>query len=134
MMDLRALAVAQLPEGAFLRRDRGAALFVTNAPAKGWQGEIDGFSVENDGALAHLTPDAQTMQACDFEPDRLALELERFKGASDEAVAIFAACMKCADAPDEATFEKCDRLLRQAAAKAMRSGGGEGLSVAGGRK
>ena len=127
MTDLRALVAAQLPGGAFLRRDRGTALYVTNAPAKGWQGKIDGFSVEQNGALARLTPDAGTMQACGFAPDRLAVELERFRGASDAATVIFAACMKCAEAPDETGFDRCDRMLRQAAAQAMRAGGGEGL-------
>lgn len=127
MTDLRALAAAQLPEGAFLRRDRGDALYVTNAPAKGWSGNIEGFTVVTDGILARLTPDEHTIKTCDFAPDRLAHELERFNGFSDEAIAIFTACVKCAEAPDEIAFEKCDRMLRQAAAKAMRGGGGDGF-------
>lgn len=127
MTDLRALAAAQLPEGAFLRRDRGEALYVTNAPAKGWNGNINGFSVEISGNIAKLTPNADTIQACDFAPDTLAKELSRFTGTSREAIAIFSACIKCVEAPDTVSYEKCDRLLRQAAAKALRSGGGEGL-------
>ena len=127
MTDLRALAAAQLPQGAFLRRDRGGALYVTNAPAKGWSGDISGFSVEISGGIVKLTPDGDTMQSCDFAPDTLAKELSRFTGASDEAIAVFAACVKCAEAPDPVSYEKCDRMLRQTAAKAMRTGGGEGL-------
>ena len=127
MTDLRALVAAQLPQDAFLRRDRGNALYVTNAPAKGWSGEIDGFLVEADGAIARITPDYGTMQRCGYASDRLAQELERFRGASPEVLEIFTACMKCAEAPDGAAYDKCDRALRQAAAVAMRNGGGEGL-------
>ena len=127
MTDLRALALSQLPPGAFLRRDRGDALYVTNAPARGWTGPAAGFSVELCGGIAKLTPDAASMQSCDFLPDRLATELARFTGASGEAIRIFTACMKCVEAPDRQSFEKCDRLLRQAAARALRSGGGDGL-------
>ena len=127
MTDLRALAAAQLPGGAFIRRDRGNALYVTNAPAKGWNGDINGFSAEISGGIAKLIPDGGTMQACDFEPDTLAKELSRFTGTSAEAINIFAACIKCAEAPDTVSYEKCGRMLRQAAAKALRSGGGEGL-------
>ena len=127
MTDLRALAAAQLPEGAFLRRDRGGALYVTNAPAKGWSGDIKGFSAKISGGIAKLTPDGGTMQTCDFVPDALAKELSRFTGVSDEAITVFAACIKCAEAPDAVSYEKCDRMLRQSAAKALRAGGGEGL-------
>lgn len=126
-MDMRAMAAAHLPEGAFLRRDRGSALYVTNAPAKGWSGEIPGFSVEITGAIAHIAPLGETMEKCGYAPDRFADELERFRGASAEALEIFIECVKCAESPDEAQFAKCDRRVRQAAAKALRSGGGEGL-------
>lgn len=127
MTDMREYVASCLPEGAFLRRDRGGAMYVTNAPAKGWRGDIPGFVVETDGALAHITPDADTMRKCGYEGDALARELGRFRGASEEALRIFAACMKCAEAPDGAAYEKCDRLVRQAAAVALRKGGGEGL-------
>lgn len=126
-MDLREAVARALPEGAFIRRDRGRALYVTNAPAKGWRGGVDGFDTAISGGLAYITPDRDTLQRCDFEPDRLAVELSAMKGASDEAVAIFSACVKCAEAPTAGEFEKCDRLLRQAAAVALRRGGGEGL-------
>lgn len=127
MTGLRAYVAARLPDGAFLRRDRGDAMYVTNAPAKGWRGDIPGFTVETEGALAHISPDADTMQKCGYEGDALARELCRFRGASDEALSIFAACMKCAEAPDERAFAACDRRVRQAAAAALREGGGEGL-------
>ena len=127
MTDLRAAVAAQLPEGAFLRRDRGDALYVTNAPAKGWDGRLEGFRAHTEGAIAHIYPDAATVEKCGFAPDRLADELSRFKGVSDDVIPIFCACIKCAEAPEEAVFERCDRMVRQSAAKALRAGGGEGL-------
>ncbi len=126
-MDIRAAVAACLPDEAFLRRDRGSGLYVTNAPAKGWAGEIPGFSVEVSGAIAHISVLPETMETCGYEPDRLALELERFRGASEEALEIFTECVKCIEAPDDVQWMKCDRRVRQAAAKALRCGGGEGL-------
>jgi len=126
-MELRDLVAAQLPESAFLRRDRGAGLYVTNAPVKGWSGGIDGFSVEIQGAIARISILPEMLESCDFAPDTLAGELERFRGASVEAAEIFTECIKCIEAPEQALWEKCDRRLRQTAAAAMRSGGGEGL-------
>lgn len=126
-MDLRKLVRPYLPEDAFLRRDRGNGMYVTNAPAKGWSGTVPGFSVEVKGAVACISILPETMCSCDFEPDRLATELERFKGHSDNAAFIFMECMKCVEAPDNVEYEKCDRRVRQAAATAMRTGGGEGL-------
>ena len=118
---------AYLPEDAFLRRDRGDGLYVTNAPAKGWHGEIPGFSVDVSGGIARINALPETIEKCGYMPDGLAAELERFKGTSPESVRIFCECIKCAEAPDAAKWEKCDRMLRQAAAKALRDGGGEGL-------
>ena len=126
-MDIRAMVAAHLPEGAFLRRDRGSGLYVTNAPAKGWAGEIPGFSVEVSGAIARISILPEITESCDYAPDRLAAELERFKGTSDEAAEIFTECVKCIEAPDDVQWTKCDRRIRQAAAKALRCGGGEGL-------
>lgn len=126
-MDLRKTVCAHLPEGAFLRRDRGDALYVTNAPSKGWSGDIPGFSVELNGNIARVSILPETMTLCCFEGDRLARELVRFKGTSPEAAAIFNECMKCVEAPERILLEKCDRRLRQSAAMALRSGGYDGL-------
>ena len=127
MTDLRAAVASQLPEGAFLRCDRGDALYVTNAPAKGWDGRLEGFWAHTEGAIAHIYPDKTTVEKCSFAPDRLAEELSRFRGVSDYVIPIFCACIKCVELPEEAVFERCDRMVRQAAARALRAGGGEGL-------
>ena len=81
-MDLREMVRPYLPEDAFLRRDRGRGMYVTNAPAKGWSGTIPGFLVEVNGAIACISILPETMCMCDYEPDRLATELERFRGCS----------------------------------------------------
>ena len=126
-MDLREMVRPYLPEDAFLRRDRGNGMYATNAPAKGWSGTVPGFSVEVNGAIACISILPETMCMCDYEPDRLATELERFRGCSADAAQIFTECMKCVEAPDTVAYEKCDRRVRQAAAATLRTGGGEGL-------
>lgn len=126
-MDIREYVRGALPQGAVLRRDRDDALYITDAPRLGWSGPLDGFYVEICGPLARISPLAVTMQRCDYAPDRLAQELSGMKGASPEALTLFIECLKCAEAPDVGAYGRCDKKLRQAAARAMRAGGGEGL-------
>lgn len=126
-MELRDMVAAHLPPDAFLRRDRGDGLYVTNAPTKGWRGEIPGFCVEHMGGIARIAPLPATIEGCSYAPDTLASELERFRGSSPGAAVIFSGCIKLIEAPDVTEWEKLDRILRRAAAKALRSGGGEGL-------
>lgn len=134
--DFRAEIAALLPQGAFLRRDRGGALYVTNAPALGadmgpaaeaWRAL--GFDVESAPPLMRLTPSSGRI--LDMErapaPDLFAGSLRRFAGLpADGAVrAIFAEGVKCLEAGS--SFDLFDRRLRQAAALALRCGGGGGL-------
>ena len=126
-MELRDYVRGALPQGASLRRDRGGALYITDAPRLGWTGTLSGFSVEICGPLAKISPLCGTMARCDYAPDRLAREISGMKGASKEALEIFIECMKCAEAPDSGAYGRCDRKLRQSAAKELRAGGGEGL-------
>lgn len=98
-MELRDYVRGALPQGASLRRYRGGALYVTDAPRLGWTGPLSGFSVEICGPLAIISPLCGTMARCDYAPDRLARELSGMKGASKEALEIFIECMKCAEAP-----------------------------------
>ncbi len=47
-----------LPESAFLRTDRGKALFVTDAPArqKDFELRLDGYEISAKGGLMHISP------------------------------------------------------------------------------
>lgn len=128
----RALAAA-LPPGAFLKRDRGEALFVTDAPRRGpcpdWAA-LD-FEAALAGGLARLTPGAGWLRAleaaCDEPPDCFCASLRRFMGQpEDGARRLFAQGLKCLDDPRQ--FSVYDRALRQRAAVALRGGvGGGGL-------
>lgn len=130
---LRTAAQSQLPEGAFLRRDRGEALFVTDAPRRG--GGIDwtaaGFLCREENSLAHLTPDGCWLDQLEAQfpepPDALCEGFKRFSGAATtESLLLFARAMKRLDggAPDPGY----NRALRQRAAVCLRRGeGGGGL-------
>lgn len=129
---LRQAAVSMLPVGAFLRRDRGAALFITDAPRRGVMPDWAkaGFLCESRGGLAFLTPASVwlDMLAAQYPepPDDFCAAFQRFIGVPDAAVLkLFVMGMKQLDgAPHDPAFE---RKLRQAAAIALRehrSGGG----------
>jgi hypothetical protein len=124
---MRQTLAAALPPGAFLKRDRGEALFVTDAPRRGpcpdWA-ELD-FEAAEAGGLAHLTPGAGWLlaleAACDEPPDFLCASLRRFTGPpEDGARRLFAQGLKCLDDPRQ--FSAYDRALRQRAAAALRGG------------
>ena len=133
---LRAAARAALPSGAFLRRDRGEALYVTDAPRRqspeAWLDAVRaaGFECRIEGGLACLTPGAVWLQRLEAAypepPDAFCAAFRRFEGPPDaEALRLFAMAMKPLDggAPDP-MYEK---KLRQRAAVALRrheTGGG----------
>ena len=124
-----------LPERAFLKRDRGDALLITNAPAVGFVPEaLPGCIVENWGMLLRILPDAQWV--ADFEatvpepPDHLSRTLLLFLGveADPDNLRLFARIAKLMDAqPSPGEIEACDRALRNRAALALRGGCGGGL-------
>ena len=135
--EIREAARAALPENAFLRRDRGDALFVTNAPRlrpeADWRAALAdaGFSCETQGGLLFLTPGQRwldRLQACFPEPaDHFSGTLARFAAlpATPEALLLFARGARILDGePDDGAFE---RGLRQAVAVALRRGGSGGL-------
>ena len=126
-----------LPNGAFLRRDRGDALFISNAPVLGSCPEtIPGFILETRGNMLCLLPDESwslTLERSRPEPpDALSQSLVRFRGEMMDRSALhfFARGLKLLDAmptPPEKEILAFDRLLRQRAALALRgaaSGGG----------
>jgi hypothetical protein len=124
---LRDRVAAELPAGAFLRRDRGDALYITDAPRLGWAGVIPGFDVAVRGGIARIIPRAELMGECDFEPDALARELERFRDLPPDCVKLFSLGIKVLESPGEVRIAEYDRRIRQAAAVALRSGGSGGL-------
>ena len=123
--ELRAAAASLLPEGAFLRRDRGDALFVTDAPRRGTlpDGPKVGFLCETDNGLARLTPGPEWLERLEARhpdpPDPLCASLRHFHGPPDaEILRLFAAGAKLLDgAPNDPTYT---RRVRQAAAVALR--------------
>ena len=124
-----------LPERAFLKRDRGDALLISNAPAFGCTPErLPGCIVENRGMLLCILPDAQWV--ADFEatvpepPDHLSRTLLLFRGveADPDNLRLFARIAKLMDAqPSPGEIEACDRALRNRAALALRGGCGGAL-------
>lgn len=138
---LRRAARAALPEGAFLRRDRGEGLFVTDAalrrPGLDWRAALEaaGFEARRlENGLIALRPGAAWPEALAAAhpdpPDFLCRTLKRFDGPPEpESLALFAAGVKVLDGgPDAAAWE---RRLRQRAAVCLRRGGGGGLYACG---
>lgn len=129
---MRGAAMALLPPGAFLRRDRGGALYVTDAPRFG--GQVDwslaGFRhVEGDG-VDHLAPAGRWIHKLEAlypePPDPLCAEFRRFSGPPMlDALWLFARGMKALDGgTDDPGYA---RALRQLAAVCLRKhlpGGG----------
>ena len=124
---LRRAARAALPEGAFLRRDRGEALFVTDAPRRrpdaDWPAVCAeaGFLCRARDSLLFLTPDptwpARLEAAFPVPPDPFSASLSRFAGrpADGESLALFALGAQILDGGrDDGGFGR--RLRRRAAA------------------
>ena len=138
LRQLRAAARAALPPRAFLRRDRGDALFVTNAPAFDPAiRDIPGFTAERRGTLLYLLPEASWIARWERRlpepPDDLCAKFQRFRGAPPDRgnLCLIARGLKLLDAganPEEiAAF---DQAVRQRAAIALRGGRGGGLCAA----
>ena len=130
---IRARAEALLAgTGAFLRRDRGGALYATNLPAKqkDWEAvaaklEAEGFAVSKSGALLFLAP---TLRLADefarwAEKDAIQSELTRQLSkrrglpVCEAEEACFIAGLKQMELNDRGDYEK---RLRQTAAVALR--------------
>lgn len=134
--EMRRILRAVLPERAFLRRDRGDALFVSNAPALGFEGmTLEGFELRIEGELVYILPNEGWIRRMEDAPPPsfLAESLARFRGGKIErgALLLFAQGMKLLDMGDNAAGNEVtafDRALRQRAALALRGGcGGGGL-------
>lgn len=135
LRQLRAQARALLPPRAFLRRDRGDALFVSNAPVFAPETrDLPGFLAERRGALLYLLPEPGWVLRWERRfrepPDDLSAGLARFKGVTPdrENLTLFARAAKLLDGhPSPEEIAALDRTLRQRAAVALRGGCGGGL-------
>ena len=131
LRQMRAQLRSQLPPRAFLKRDRGDSLFVSNAPAidPSFSGAV-GFTCTHRGQLAFFLPDESRLarlEACHRQPpDTLSASLARFRGAdvAHETLVLFAQGVKLLDQKNapEADIAAFDRALRQTAAVALRGG------------
>ena len=134
---MRAEIQAVLPPKAFLRRDRGEGLFITNAPVFAPDlNEIPGFIVEQDGKMMRILPDegwiAHLEEDYSEAPDFFCASLARFRALAPdrENLMLFAAGAKILDAFSSASEDEIiayDRALRQRTAVALRGGCGGGL-------
>lgn len=127
---LREAARAALPEGAFLRRDRGEALFVSDAPRlrppADWLPALEpaGFLCEVRGGLLYLTPGPAWLAGLEARfpepPDAFSASLARFRGMTpeNESLALFALAIRRMDG--EADGGRFERRLRQRAAECLR--------------
>lgn len=130
---MRSHVQACLPDRAFLRRDRGDCLFITNAPV--FAPEIEGvprFIEFSEGALMRLLPDVSWIRCCENAPpaDHLSASLERFRGheIDIDGLKLFAQGAKLLENnPSVGEIHRFDQALRQRSALALRGacfGGG----------
>ena len=135
--DMRTALRAALDERAFLRRDRGDGLFISNAPVFTPEtGGIGGFDVERIGQLIRIRPDTIWVNRAEAEidapEDDFARSMLRFRGREpdSESMALFCRGIKLLDAGEGALpgeIETYDRDVRRLAARALRgenTGGG----------
>ncbi len=139
---LRQAARAALPEGAFLRRDRGDALFVTDAPrldaGPSWQEALAraGFLVEERDALARITPGPAWLSALEAEhpvpPDDLCRSLVRFAGRAPDGASLRLFALGARLLDGEADDGRFERALRKRAAECLRLNANRTESCGGG--
>lgn len=125
---MRESAQKHLPARAFLKRDRGDCLLVSNAPFfDSAPDSVPGFIVIRRGALLHLLPDESWVAHLEQNPpaDFLSRSLLRFRGAQTDiaGLSLLSEGIKllagCASSPEAALWEQ---RLRQRAALALRGG------------
>lgn len=132
---LRSCARRALPERAFLHIDRGAFLFVSNAPCfEPLLSSIPGFRGTRRGTLLYLLPDASRIyrmeRSAEQPPSELSASLLRFKGSvpDEENIKLWTQGIKLLNAKrDDAAIKAYDRALRQRAACALRGACGGAL-------
>ena len=135
---LREILQPLLPERAFLRRARGDATFITNAPMFAEIPlESHGFICEHQGKLMTISPGVEFIT--DFEqnhpdpPDFFCQSLLRFCGQPpcDEAVKLFSVGVRLLEHADENESRQYDQRVRNLAAVCLREnlGGAYGCAL-----
>ena len=130
-----------LPPKAFLKRDRGEGLLVTNAPVfDPILNKIPGFTLKRQEQLLHILPDAEWILKLEKDypepPDFFSKSLLRFRGRLPDRrnLLLCVQGLKLLDAgyePTPAEAAAYDRFLRQRCAEALRDGAtGGGLYAA----
>lgn len=139
--ELRGAARSVLPAGAFLRRDRGCALFVSDAPrlcppAQLAEALADaGFVHEIGDGLVRLWPGPDWLTGFEARfpepPDAFCASLVRFRGlrAEPESLELFALAARIMEGEPNGGFE---RRLRQRAAECLRMNAMNRTSIHGG--
>ena len=126
LAEMTQAARSTLPEGAFFRRDRGDALFVTD-----FSGEVPGFTRIPRGRLTALLPEPEwlTRYEQNRDADAFAASLTRFASQtpSEAAVRLFARGAKLLGGCTREEFAAFDRAVRQTAAAALRTRSGGGV-------
>lgn len=132
----RQILAPLIPGRAFLRRDRDAALFITNAPRIAPDPAFEnavreaGFITAEENGLMRISPGPAWLLNLEAEypapPDHLSGTLLRFKGEAPvpEAMALFALGLRILDGDPPDNYE--DRL-RRCAAVCLRKHAGGGL-------
>ena len=121
-----------LPARAFLRRDRGGALFITNAPrfadADGLMHHLQmrGFLCSHDNGFLRISPGPKHLT--DFElahepPDFFCQSLLRLRGASpsNDALSLFSRGIQLLESADPGSIAVYLRQTRQLAALSLRN-------------
>lgn len=132
MQAMREAILPHLPPRAFLKRDRGEGLLVTNAHVFDPNlDSIPGFILEKQGSLLRILPDESWLihleQRFPEPPDHFSKTLLRFRGMQSDrdSLRIFVQGAKLLDkgyTPTPAEITAFDRMLRQRCAEALRGG------------
>lgn len=123
---LTAEARACLPESAYLKRDRGDALLITNVGC-----EVEGFARIPRGNLTALLPTPERILRYEQNPPTgtFSASLIRFRGqtADEKNVLLFARGVKLFGSGTPSELAAFDRAVRQTSAAALRTGSGGGV-------
>lgn len=132
MQAMREAILPYLPPKAFLKRDRGEGLLVTNAPVFDPNlHSIPGFILEKQGSLLRILPDESWIVKLEQQfpepPDFFSKSIFRFKDElpDQENLLLCVQGLKMLDTgyePTQAEITVYDRALRQRCAEALRDG------------